>query len=340
MSMTPKERFLKAISLQEVDRPPVTCSNQTATVEQMHKIGVSWPDAHKDSKKMAKLAAAAWELTGLEGIGVPFCQTVEAEILGCEIKWDNKENSIPSVPFLGYKSPEDVVVPENILEKGRMPVVLKALEILKEKYGDHIPIMGHVNGPFSLASNLTEPTKMMMMVLRNPDAIPEFCKIAVDVIAEYANAMFDHGADLVVVEDMIASVDLLGPAFYVQFAVPYEKELISKLKGPNILHICGDADPVIEDMLSTGTDCISLDSKANGENAIAISKGKAAVMGNVDALKALMRGTPEDVRANTMESIMAGADLVAPGCSISPLTPDANIKVMVDTVKKYNKKTN
>jgi len=332
MVMNARERFLKALAMEEVDRPSVTCANQTVAVEQMEKIGVFWPEGHKDPEKMAILAAAAWEQAGLEGMGVPFCQTVEAEILGCQLKWENKKNSIPSVPFRGYASPEDVEIPENILEKGRMPVVLKALEILKKKYDNEVPIMGHVNGPFSLAAHLADPSNILRLIIKSPETVHEFSKIATDIIAEYANAMFDHGADVVVVEDMVASVDLLGPDFYVKFAAPYDKELISKLKGPNVLHICGDADPIIDEMIKTGTDCISIDSKSNIENAVIKSKGRASVLGNVDAVTNLLRGSDDDVRNDTLSVMKAGVKLVAPSCSISPLTPTKNIKVMVDTV--------
>jgi [methyl-Co(III) methanol-specific corrinoid protein]:coenzyme M methyltransferase len=331
------DRFFNALKGKEVDRPPVTCANQTATVEQMEKVGVFWPEAHKDAEKMAVLAAQAWEQLGLEVVGVPFCQTVEAEVLGCEIKWSDKKDAIPSVPFEGYASPDDVTVPENLLEQGRIPVVFKALEILREKYGEQVPIMGHVNGPFSLASHLTDPSKMMKLILTKPDVVPEFCRISVDVISEYANAMYDHGADVVVIEDMIASVDLLGPKFYEDFSFPFEKELASRLKGPSILHICGNATSVLDNMIATGSDGISIDSKVDASLAVEKSRGKCAVLGNVDAL-VLLNGTVDEIQKETMKSIEANVDLVAPACAISPLNSNKNIKAMVDTVVEYGGK--
>lgn len=336
MSLTPKARFMKVISLQKVDRPPVACCNQTATVEQMEKLGIFWPYAHKDAEKMAKLAAAAWEQTGLESIGVPFCQTVEAEILGCKLKWEDKKTSIPSVPFEGYSSPREVKIPENMLERGRMPVVLRAIEILKELYGEELPILGHINGPFSLSAHLAEPAKLMRMIIQKPDMVGEFCNVAVEVLAEYGNAMFEHGADVVVIEDMVASVDMVGPKFYEDFAAPYDKNLVDRLKGPNILHICGNTDSIIDAMINTGTDCLSIDSNADAKNAVDKTRGKAAIAGNVDALYALLRGTVEQVRKSTIESLKAGVDIVAPACSLSPLNNNANIKAMVETVKQYS----
>ncbi len=331
--MTPKERFMKALNLQKVDRPPVTCANQTATLDQMEKIGIYWPEAHKDPFKMARLAAAAWEQLGLEGAGVPFCQTVEAEIFGCEIKWGRKKTDIPQAPSKGYKSPDGVKVPENILEKGRIPVVLKAIELLSDKYGGEIPIYGHVIGPFSLAAHLAGMEKIMVTAFKNPDVVNEFTHLGVDTIAEYGNAMFDHGADVVVIENMFASVDIMGPQGYARVAAPYDKELINKLKGPTVLHVCGNGTLIIEDMIKTGATCISIDSRTDAKKSVIAAKRKAAIMGNVDTMKVLTYGTPEGVKTDTMRAIEAGIDIVAPGCAISPLTPNKNLKAMVDTVK-------
>ena len=37
--MTPKDRLVKAIKLEKLDRPPITCFNQTVTLEQMENVG-------------------------------------------------------------------------------------------------------------------------------------------------------------------------------------------------------------------------------------------------------------------------------------------------------------
>lgn len=333
--MTPKERFLKALKLKAVDRPPVISANQTATLEQMEKIGVYWPDAHRDPEKMALLAAAAWEQTGLESIGVPFCQTVEAEIFGCEIVWGEKKTDIPYAPFQGLSTPEGVKVPENILEKGRAPVVLKALEILRDRYEPSIPLIGHVIGPFSLSAHLANMKKILISTYKNPELVREFTGIGLDAIAEYANAMFEHGADAVVVENMFASVDMMGSAAYAKFAAPFDRELIGKINGPAILHVCGNGDKIMEDMIETGAAGLSIDSRTSAEKAVIAAKGKAAIIGNVDTVKALTFGTPEGVREDTVRALRAGVDMVSPGCALSPLTPNANLKAMVDAVRSF-----
>lgn len=333
--MNPRNRFLNAIQLKKVDRVPVIGVNQTATIEQMNKIGVYWHDAHRNAVEMSKLAAAAWEQLGLESAGVPFCQTVEAEIFGCEIVWGDKSTDIPHAPFKGLATPDGVKIPEDFLERGRIPVVLKAIDILKKEHGSEIPVLGHVIGPFSLAMHLANMKKILVSMHRAPQLVKEFTRIGVDAIAEYADAMFEHGCDAVVIENMFASVDMLGPQGYIQFAAPFDRELIHKLKGPAILHVCGNGDKIIDSMIKTGAAGLSIDSRTNAEKAVVVAKGKAAVFGNVDTVKVLTFGTPEGVKEDAHRSTKAGVDGVAPGCALSPLTPNQNIKAMVNAVKTY-----
>ncbi len=336
--LTPKERFLKAVKLKKVDRPPVLSANQTATIEQMEKLGIFYKDAYSSPEKLATLASAAWEELGLEGVGVPFCQTVEAEAFGLEVNWGKKKSSIPVVSFKGCVAPEGIDVPENFLERGRIPVVLEAIEILAERYGDFLPVLGHVIGPFSLAAHIANIEKILKMSIRKPKLVEEFTEMGLDAIAEYAKAMIERGADAIVIENMFASADVIGAKNYAKFAKPFDRKLIRKIKGITILHICGDCTSIIEDMIETKATCLSIDSKTDARFAVEISRGKAAIMGNIDTIYTLPFGKPEDVEAETLRAIEAGIDIIAPGCSLSPLTPNRNVRVMVETVKKISVK--
>jgi len=70
----------------EVDRVPCINTVSVATIEFMQATEAFWPDAHFDPEKMAKLAAAAHKLCGLDMITVPFDMTLEAELRGAKIE--------------------------------------------------------------------------------------------------------------------------------------------------------------------------------------------------------------------------------------------------------------
>lgn len=130
--MTLKERLLNALEGKKVDKVPVCSVTQTGIVELMDEVGASWPEAHSDPEKMAKLAIANYELSGLEAVRLPYCLTVLAEATGCEVNMETK-NRQPSVTAHPYpKDLEGMEMPENLLDKGRIPAVLAAIKIIRE----------------------------------------------------------------------------------------------------------------------------------------------------------------------------------------------------------------
>jgi [methyl-Co(III) methanol-specific corrinoid protein]:coenzyme M methyltransferase len=301
----------------------------------MEACGVFWPEAHRDPEKMATLAAQAWEQIGIEGVGVPFCQSVEAEALGCEIHYGDR-TQIPSIAlsFPGYKTLDEIPVPEDLSEAGRIPAVLEALKILERDYGSEVPILGRMVGPFSAVACLGEMNHVLLTIVQDPARIEEFCEAASGILTAYGNLLLDHGADVVVIEEMIASGDILGRDLFARFSQPYLRKIIQGIRGPTILHICGRGDEMIEGMSQTGATALSIDHKTDGRLAVEKTRGKAAVLGNINAPMTLGMGTPEEVRRETREAVEAGIDLIAPGCMISPITKTENLRAMVEAVKR------
>jgi uroporphyrinogen-III decarboxylase len=95
--VTARERLLRVLSGQPVDRPPVICSgdmmNAAITEVTSSAVGAeaasdvvgSLPAAHADAELMADLAGQIQRATGFENLAVPFCLTVEAEALGSRV---------------------------------------------------------------------------------------------------------------------------------------------------------------------------------------------------------------------------------------------------------------
>lgn len=75
-AITPKERLLRVLRKEPVDRPPVICTGgmmNAAIVEIMRATGHTLPEAHFDARRMADLAQDVQAATEFENIGVPFC---------------------------------------------------------------------------------------------------------------------------------------------------------------------------------------------------------------------------------------------------------------------------
>lgn len=335
--MNGKERLLAALRGGATDRMPVLSVCQYATYELMEKTGACWPEAHYDGEKMAALATGGATVLHLDAVRVPYCQTVEAEIYGSKIK-DGGKKQIPSIEKPALSVDDVPVIPENFTEKGRIPAVLDAIRRLKQDVGGETAVMGSIVGPFSVAANIIGVSALLKASLRKPEKLAPFFEAAEKTAEQYAEAVINAGADAIVIEDMMASLDMISPKAYRELAAPYEKQLISFInkRVPVIIHICGKLDQVILDVAATGADAISVESAVDVREAKRKFKENGIstpIFGAVHPISALLEGTEEDVAQGVKKSIADGVDAVSPDCAVAPDTPIKNIIAMVKTVE-------
>ena len=332
---SPKRRVLTVLLGGKADRVPVTslagCGG-TVTVDMQNAVNIHCPDAFKDAEKMAKLAIASYELTGIENIRVPFDFVEEPEALGCEIHWGTSPESVPAVWTHPFEKPEDLKMPENLLDLGRIPVVLDAIRIVRKEVGDFLPISSLVLGPFTLAGELAGVEKLLVWTIRKPEYVKKFVDFATDVILEYAKAQYRVGSDIVQVGEPTASPDLIRPASFKEFVKPALTKIAESLGGPRLLHICGKAKSIIRDMAETGFDGISIEEAVNVAEVKPLV-GNVKILGNVSSKNTLVFGSPEEVKKEARNALEAGVDFLEPGCGFSPLTTIEHIKAMVEAVK-------
>jgi len=333
--MTAKERVMKVFNHEKPDRMPCFCVNGTPTYEQMEKVGAYWPEGHERAEDMAKLAIAAYTVLGFDAIRAPFCQTFEAEALGCKVKFGGTEN-IPGIdhPVL-YKVDDVPVFPDDFLERGRIPQLIEAIRIMKREVGDEVAIIGGIIGPFTIAGAMLDAPPILKTSFKFPDKVRPFLEVAEKAGTMLGQALIEAGADLIAVEDMQASPDLIAPKTYRDLELEYQQRQVEALGVPVILHICGNVDKVIEFMQETGCAAISLEPKSDTELARRVMGSTGIVIGGVDAATTLFLKGPDVVREAAREQIEMGLDILAPGCAIAPGTPTANLLTMVEVAKEY-----
>ncbi|MCQ1536925.1 MtaA/CmuA family methyltransferase [Methanosarcina sp. KYL-1] len=326
-----RKNFLNALHGKPVERVPALSVTQTGTWKLMDMTGASWPDAHSDPEKMAALALAGHEIAGLEAVRYPYCLTVLAEALGCEVRMGTKsiQPSVLSHPF--SKGPEGLKVPEALLEKGRIPVVLKATEILKARTGGEVPLIAGMEGPLTVFSHLAEIKSCLIWMIKKPDYVAQFMETCTEVCIEYANALLDHGADALCMPDGgIVASGMMPPSVLEDSVKPFYKEFCKNLKGPKILHICGEVGGSLKTLSECGFDAISIEEKVSIKAAKASIGDRARLIGNISPSGTLLFGTPEHVKAEAKQCLSDGVDILAPGCGIAPMTPLANMRAIVE----------
>ncbi|MCJ7517877.1 MAG: hypothetical protein MUO18_07955, partial [Methanomassiliicoccales archaeon] len=178
--MKPRDRVLAALACKKLDRPPVVCFTQSATVDQMDAVGVHWPDAHTDPDKMATLALASNKVFGFESARLPFCLTVEAEIMGCTVDL-GKIDRTPMVKKHVFESSSEVDVPKDLSQLGRAKIVVEATKLLKKRSGGELPVVVGTTGPFTIAGHLVGTENLLLWIVTEPESVHKFVKIAAQI---------------------------------------------------------------------------------------------------------------------------------------------------------------
>ncbi|MBI4827686.1 MAG: MtaA/CmuA family methyltransferase [Nitrospinae bacterium] len=325
--MTPKERLLKVLNREPVDRPPVAPPTQNATVEAMDRVGVHWPEALREAEPMARLALGVQQVCGFESIRLPFDINVEAETMGCAMRYGGPSD--PPTPAQKTREQLDSLAYPDPAAGGRMARVIEAVGIASSERDPELPLIAALGTPFEVLCTVYGFEQLHEDLADDAARIHSTLEKILDLLTDYGRALARAGADVLMVVD--GTSQTLMPDQFREFSAPYAARLIQALDKPAILHVCGAATRLIADMAKTGAKALSIDQQVPPARA-RTDAGNLALVGNLDVSR-LYLGTPEDAACMALDARAAGFDIVAPGCGIIPQTPLENIAAYVDTVK-------
>ncbi|MES0325897.1 MAG: uroporphyrinogen decarboxylase family protein [Candidatus Bathyarchaeia archaeon] len=328
-----------------IDRLPAMNSVGTYTLESMNAFDAKWPDAHKDPKKMARLAAGLSKQAGLDNITVPFDLTLEAEAFGAPVEYFKEQVKWPTVKRFIAQDASDLQIPDDVLSAGRIPQVLEALRILRAEYGGEVPVIAYINAPFtSIGSYLVEPSDFLKMIRRTPEKITQFCDELYPYYAEIANAYAEAGADVITFREEGASLDSISPRHFDELIKPYLKKMIDLVKAPRIIHNCGQCVngdlELISKLMECGAEAITIGEttsmRAAREIADKVKQGYP-IGGNISAYDVIHGGPIERITEQVRQVIEDGADMVTPGCDFWIETSTKNVRAFVESVEEFGK---
>jgi [methyl-Co(III) methanol-specific corrinoid protein]:coenzyme M methyltransferase len=246
----------------------------------------------------------------------------------------NRQPSVTEHPY--PKDLEGMAMPDNLLDKGRIQAVLGAIKIIKEKVGPDVPVIGGMEGPVTLASDLASVKSFMKWSLKKPELLHQVLDFATDATISYANSMAKAGADVISVADPVASPDLMSPDSFKNELQPRLQKFSSNVDSITVLHICGNVGSILNYMADCGFEGLSVEEKVGSiKKAKEILGNRARLVGNISSPFTLLPGSIEKIKEESKKALAEGVDVLAPGCGIAPMTPLSHIKAMVEARDEY-----
>ncbi len=256
--------------------------------------------------------------------------SVEASALGLPVRFPLDES--PSVESHLVRSAADLerFSRVDVLADGRVMVYVETMRLMS-RYIDALKC-AYVIGPFSLAGLLMGATEAAMATVMEPDLLHQVLRFCSGVISRYARELERAGADTVAILEPSAS--FLSPRQFREFAGQYLVEIIETLSCVPILHICGQTVNLVDAMVETGAQGLSLDSMVDLPEVAKRVPADVAVIGNLDTVRVMIELTPNQVYRTTQGLLEAMAPypnfILSTACDLPAETPLENIHALMD----------
>lgn len=273
----------------------------------------------------------ACELYRPDGLPIVFDLQIEAEVLGCQLRWaDETPPSVTSHPLASGTTLADL--PAFDTSKRRFPVVAEAMKAVKRQIGNDVAMYGLITGPFTLALHLMG-TNIFLEMFNDPDLVKRVVAFCAEVGRKSAEFYIDNGADIVAVVDPMTSQ--ISPKHFQQFVTEYADQVFDRIRGKGALSsmfVCGNATRNLENMCATHCDNVSVDENIDLARLrdLAQAKGKS-FGGNLKLTTVLLLGDEAAARQDALRCIDIGGTqsfILAPGCDLPYATPESNLQAV------------
>ncbi len=190
---------------------------------------------------------------------------------------------------------------------------LTAIEILRQRVGGEVPILGGCIAPFSLPSMLMGTELWMRLLFLEDPAVreavfPRLIEITTEFCVQWANMQLEAGADAIILADGMASAAVITRAQFIDLALPVIRTTVPRINGPVIHEGVGDLHPMLDLLVDVGLAGVTLTYHDDLAAAKETVGDHLALIGNLNNL-AMRRWSAADAE----EEANAALEQAAPG---------------------------
>ncbi len=330
-----------AINMKRPDRlPTFICSEEM----DVRVCGSRYDRYNSNAKEMARVQIETIERFDYDWAWLQVDDCLEFETLGVGVKGQGdilpatcdylpaNESSLATLNSLGYRV------------EGRMGILLDAISAVKSHFGNTVCVTGRTAAPFSSVALTFGLNETMLLPITQPDFLRDALEFFVEYQARFGLDQLQAGADAIWLGDCNASGHLISPDTYREFALEPAKRVSDAYKeagGITIYHASEELPAMMDLMAGAGFSILSVGPGIAIETAREIAGNRVCLSGNVDPIRILMNGTPDDV-AREVERIARtvschGGHVMNSGEMVPRDTPEENVRAFMETSRKISR---
>jgi MtaA/CmuA family methyltransferase len=332
--LTPRERFLRGCSGEEIDDLSVAPFLKATACE---LAGVSIKGYCERAGDMARAQLEGARAFKVDSVNVASDVLIEAETMGSTSFRPEDEFPKLDTPALDSLTVDEIPLP-NVSEDGRFPVKVEAVRQLAD---EDYAVISWVMSAYQLATQLRGFKKMIVDLMKQDRMVKPLLDKCLRVSTEFAEVLIEEGSDAVAIGNASSSMDVLSPKVYTDNLADYDARLAGAIRRKGALaqmHICGNTTPILG-VLDGMVDIADVDHKVRIGSALGELK-RATIKGNLDP--SVVRFRPrEEVQSRTVEIAHAvresgrkGSFVFSTGCEVPVGTPFGSIEEMVVSARR------
>jgi MtaA/CmuA family methyltransferase len=324
--MTGLERTISFLNGQTVDRPP------------FHPIIMRWAAKYAGvkyrefctdpvTKCMAMIQCAKdYEIDWVTVMSDPWA---EASAFGITVDYPEDSLPVDTGGHLKDASAASRLSKYDTVSNARCNNRLKEIAEFRKKLNNEYFIVGWVEGPVAEYVDLRTATGASLDFLSEPDAVQKAMEVITESAIDFITLQINAGAHCIGIGDAFCSQ--IGPELYSRFAFDRQKHLVDHIHKSGALaklHICGNTEAILPQMIATGADIIDIDHLVPSMKEFSELLARHQVFsGKADPVSIIQNGTISEIRKEVQSDFMQakGRCIVSAGCEITPGTSVENM---------------
>jgi uroporphyrinogen decarboxylase len=218
----------------------------------------------------------------------------------------------------------------NPLENNRCSNRLTELKEFRKKTRNELFVVGWVEGPVAEYVDLRGASNASVDFFMEQGAVEKSMDIIVECAMHFISLQIKAGAHCIGIGDAFCSQ--IGPELYNQFAFKRQKELVEHIHSEGALaklHICGNTESILKEMIQTGADIIDIDHLVPSMKSFVPFLEKNQVFsGKADPVTIIQNSTPDIIKQTAINDLSEadGRCIISAGCEITPGTSIENMR--------------
>jgi uroporphyrinogen-III decarboxylase len=277
------------------------------------------------------------------GWWMEYGMAAEPSVLGAKIKfW---QDNTPSEYHTLHHIEDLEKFPEYEVEADAfMALSLHRMRMHRQRILDtgEILTMATARGPMCTAGFVRNTSDFMIDLVEKPEWAHKLLDLSTRVIIDWlkaqCKAMGPTVESIFILDDIVGFVN---EDHYQEFCHPYLKRICDAFpkEWVKVYHNDASIEACLEHLPDAGFHVLNWGKQTDYADVKARVGGRMCLMGNVNPLEIGVRGTPEEVRAATLDVLQKGGDrgmILSVGGGTSPGMPRANILAMQAALAEFN----